>query len=162
MTAQVFQYYCGRFGLGLGKFVIPNPFGPYEEPRFTSYLLRAWLKGETPTCSTPEYVRDNIHVSLLAKGYVEFVRQTNNSGVARLNPSGYVETQGAFALRVAKEMQPRLGLSCAVDFPKQIDFPEPRVRINTLPLDGRFPTWEESKAWDELADFYLAGDMPPF
>ena len=67
LTAQVFRYYCGRAGLSLGKFVIPNPFGPYEEPRFTGYLMKNWLAGATPNCSSPSYVRDNIHVSLLAK-----------------------------------------------------------------------------------------------
>ena len=35
LTAQVFRYYCNRAGLSLGKFVIPNPFGPYEEPSST-------------------------------------------------------------------------------------------------------------------------------
>ena len=55
-----------RAGVGLGKFVIPNPFGPYEEPRFTAYLMKNWLAGATPNCSSPAYVRDNIHASLLA------------------------------------------------------------------------------------------------
>ena len=74
LTAQVFRYYCDRAGLSLGKFVIPNPFGPYEEPRFTAYLMKTWLTGETPACSSPAYVRDNIHVSLLAKAYVRFAQ----------------------------------------------------------------------------------------
>ena len=74
LTAQVFRYYCDRAGLNLGKFVIPNPFGPYEEPRFTAYLMKTWLNGETPACSSPAYVRDNIHVSLLAKSYVWFAQ----------------------------------------------------------------------------------------
>ena len=72
LTAQVFRYYCARAGIGLGKFVIPNPFGPYEEPRFTAYLIKNWLAGATPNCSSPAYVRDNIHVSLLAKAYARF------------------------------------------------------------------------------------------
>ena len=63
-----------RAGIGLGKFVIPNPFGPYEEPRFTAYLIKNWLAGATPNCSSPAYVRDNIHVSLLAKVYARFAR----------------------------------------------------------------------------------------
>ena len=63
-------------GLSLGKFVIPNPFGPYEEPRYTAYLMKNWLAGETPSCSSPAYVRDNIHVSLLAKAYARFARES--------------------------------------------------------------------------------------
>ena len=150
----MFRYYCGRAGVGLGKFVLPNPFGPYEEPRFTAYLIKNWLAGATPACSSPAYVRDNIHVSLLAKVYVRFALAVPADGFARINPSGYAESQGAFALRVAHEMRPRLGLSCPVDIKKQLDFTEPRVRINTEPPDGDALGWDESAAWDELADYY--------
>ena len=109
LTAQVFRYYCDRAGIGLGKFVIPNPFGPYEEPRFTAYLIKNWLAGATPNCSSPAYVRDNIHVSLLAKAYARFAAEVPTDGFARTNPSGYAESQGAFTLRLAQEMRPRLG-----------------------------------------------------
>ena len=40
--------------------MIPNPFGPYEEPRFMAYLMKTWLKGEVARVQTPRYVRDNI------------------------------------------------------------------------------------------------------
>ena len=154
LTAQTFRYYCGRAGLSLGKFVIPNPFGPYEEPRFTGYLMKNWLAGTTPNCSSPSYVRDNIHVSLLAKAYAQFVQELPASGFTRINPSGYAESQGSFTLRLAREMGPRLGLPCPVELKKQVDFPEPRIRINTDPLDADALGWDESAAWDELADYY--------
>ena len=102
----MFRYYCGRAGIGLGKFVIPNPFGPYEEPRFTAYLIKNWLAGATPDCSSPAYVRDNIHVSLLAKAYARFAKEVPAAGFTRINPSGYAESQGAFTLRLAQEMRP--------------------------------------------------------
>jgi UDP-glucose 4-epimerase len=154
LTAQAFRYYCGRAGLSLGKFVIPNPFGPYEEPRFTAYLIKNWLAGTTPNCSSPSYVRDNIHVSLLAKAYVQFVQELPASGFTRINPSGYAESQGSFTLRLAREMGPRLGLPCPVELKKQVDFTEPRTRINTDPPDADALGWDESAAWDELAHYY--------
>ena len=64
LTAQVFRYHARACGLRLGKFVIPNPFGPYEEQRFTAYLISTWFRGETAVVQTPAYVRDNIHVIL--------------------------------------------------------------------------------------------------
>jgi nucleoside-diphosphate-sugar epimerase len=154
LTAEVFRFECGRAGLGLGKFVIPNPFGPYEEPRFTGYLLKNWLTGGSPNCSSPAYVRDNIHVSLLALAYARFAGKVPAEGFARANPSGYAETQGAFTLRLAQEMRPRLGLPCPVELLKQTDFPEPRVRINTEPAEADAPGWDESAAWDDMARFY--------
>ena len=40
LTAELFGYHLAVRGMRLGKFVIPNPFGPFEEPRFTAYLVR--------------------------------------------------------------------------------------------------------------------------
>ena len=154
LTAQVFRYYCARAEMGLGKFVIPNPFGPYEEPRFTTYLMKNWLAGTTPACSQPSYVRDNIHVSLLAKVYAQFAGEFPSGGFTRINPSGYAESQGAFTLRLAQEMRLRLGLPCPIELKKQVDFPEPRVRINTDPPNADALGWDESAAWDEIAHYY--------
>jgi UDP-glucose 4-epimerase len=73
LTAAAASFYADREGFTFEKFVIPNPFGPFEEPRFTAYLMKTWLAGETAHVQTPRYVRDNIHVSLLAKAYAAFV-----------------------------------------------------------------------------------------
>lgn len=154
LTAQMFGYYCARAGIALGKFVIPNPFGPFEESRFTTYLMKNWLADATPVCSSPAYVRDNSHVSLLAKVYARFAAEFPASGFTRINPSGYAESQGAFTLRLAQEMRPRLALPCLVELKKQIDFPEPRVRINTDIPDVDSLAWNESAAWDEMARYY--------
>ena len=45
LTAEVFHHRCREAGVRYAKFVIPNPFGPLEEPRFCAYLIRAWKKG---------------------------------------------------------------------------------------------------------------------
>jgi UDP-glucose 4-epimerase len=66
LTADYFHYYCRAAGIPLHKFIIPNPFGPYEEPRLTSFLIQEWSKKVTAVIKTPDYIRDNIHVSLLA------------------------------------------------------------------------------------------------
>lgn len=155
LTFQSFRYYCRAANYPLAKFVIPNPFGPFEEPRFTAYLVRNWFAGKTPSVETPAYVRDNIHVSLLAKAYAQFAAKASTGGAfTRLNPSGYVESQGAFALRFAREMRPRLKLPCEVELKNQTQFAEPRVRINTDLLETNALAWNESAAWDELADYY--------
>src|SRR5580765_3008739 len=75
LTWQVFRFYCEQAGLPLGKFVIPNPFGPWEEPRFTAYLMKTWKARQAAQVKTPDYTRDNIHVDLLTAVYVKFVEQ---------------------------------------------------------------------------------------
>lgn len=161
LTWSMFEYFAGNANVALGKFVIPNPFGPYEDPRFTAYLLKCWWAGQNAVVITPAYVRDNIHVSLLALAYRRFVEglAASERGLMRLNPSGYTETQGAFAQRVAAEMRPRLGLACDVQLNKQFEFPEPRVRVNTDALDARELQWDESAAWDEIAAYYRQFQM---
>jgi hypothetical protein len=144
--------------MGLTKFVIPNPFGPLEEPRFIHYLMKNWFGHETPCVKTPAYVRDNIHVSLLAKVYAHAATSLNAAGcgfaMTRICPSGYVETQGAFAQRFAREMAPRLGIACPVELAQQTEFSEPRVRINTDVPDIAALGWNESAAWDQIAAYY--------
>lgn len=156
-TAEIFKFWCDVMNITLGKFVIPNPFGPYEEPRFTAYLAKTWLKGELAGVRTPLYVRDNIHVSLLAKSYNQFLQSTVNSiGFHKLNPSGYVESQGAFAMRFASEMRNRFNLACELELGHQAEFDEPKVRINTDQLNTEMLAWDEEKAWDDLATYYLS------
>src|SRR5581483_2627317 len=155
LTAAAAAFYADREGTTFEKFVIPNPFGPYEEPRFTSYLMRAWLKGETARVQTPRYVRDNVPVSLLAHAYATFVGANPAPGsVRRTNPSFYPESQGAFADRVRREAAERLKIRCALEFGEQTQFPEPPVRINTDLLDPATFGWSEAEFWDDFVAYY--------
>jgi UDP-glucose 4-epimerase len=157
LTAAAAAFYADREGFTFEKFVIPNPFGPFEEPRFTAYLMKTWLAGETAHVQTPRYVRDNIHVSLLAKAYAAFVGASPPSGtVRRLNPSGYPESQGAFAERVRREVETRLGRPCRLELGAQSEFPEPPVRINTDLLDAEQLGWIEAQAWDDFVGYYAS------
>jgi UDP-glucose 4-epimerase len=156
LTDEVFRYQCAALGVRMGKFVIPNPFGPWEDARFTTYLARTWHAGEVATIRTPDYIRDNIHASLLSAAYVGFVERVaqDTEKFVRVNPSGYVESQGAFTERVAREMRSRTPWKCRVEFAKQTLFDEPIERFNTEPADGGHPGWSEAAAWDELAEYY--------
>lgn len=154
-TCDYFQYYTQILNMDLGKFVIPNPFGPYEEERFTYFLMRTWAARELAPVTMPEYVRDNIHVSLLAKAYSAFVETLNNtSGFVTCHPSGYAETQGDFTKRYAQEMRQRLPWDCQFKLHTQTEFSEPKVRVNTETLNVKQLDWDESVAWDEIAHHY--------
>lgn len=157
LTWEMCRYQAGRLGMSLGKFVIPNPFGPWEDPRFTAYLIKTWMAGKVAGVNTPAYVRDNIHISLLAQAYRNFAEVLpDRPGLQALRPSGYPESQGAFAVRFASEMRNRLGLACELALNRQTVFDEPRVRINTDLPDVDALGWDEAAAWDELAAYYRA------
>lgn len=161
LTSALFKYYAAVAGFSLGKFVIPNPFGPYEEPRFTTYLAKNWLEGKTVNVSMPDYVRDNVPVSLLAKAYVRFAEElVREKRYKQFNPSCYVGSQGTFTELFAKEMRTRIKQPCLFTVSQQIDFSEPLERVNTNPLDQKGLHWDESQSWDELADYYLTKFSP--
>lgn len=151
LTYQLFRYYAEIMNMKLGKFVIPNPFGPYEEPRFTAYLMNSWKDGKTPKVATPAYIRDNIHVDLLAKAYESFIATEHEL----MRPSGYAESQGAFTQRFASEMAKRLPFPCPFELQQQTEFPEPKARTNTDVLQPHDYRWNEKDAWDRLAEYYL-------
>jgi UDP-glucose 4-epimerase len=155
-TYETLKFFCEINKVKLGKFVIPNPFGPYEEARFTSFLIQNWFKGNTPQIKTPAYIRDNIHVDLLAKSYSAFVGSVfnNNDMYKKVNPSCYTETQGLFAKRFASEMGKRLNIPCGLELMTQTDFSEPLERINTDKVLNSF-NWNETSVWDNLAEYYL-------
>ena len=151
LTWQVINHFANETGLTAAKFVIPNPFGPYEEARFCNYLIRTWYAGEKATVMTPDYIRDNIHVSLLAGAYRQMV---GSPEIDKLNPSGYVESQGQFAERFQASMADRLKLECALELQEQTELSEPGMRINTDSATALVNDWSESAAWDDLAEYY--------
>jgi UDP-glucose 4-epimerase len=158
LTSDIFTFQTALLKMKLGKFVIPNPFGPYEEGRFTTYLAQTWLQEKVATVNTPLYIRDNIPISLLSKAYVHFAnRLTTNPGFEKYNPSCYVESQGTFTHRFANELRHRLNLKCEFELKNQEDFLEPMTRINTEPLNWSLFNWNEAEAWDELAHYYKGG-----
>ena len=67
----------------------------------------------------------------------------------------YVESQGAFAQRVAAAMQSRLQKECGLELAKQVVFDEPRIRVNFDKPYMETIAWDESGAWDAMAEFYL-------
>jgi nucleoside-diphosphate-sugar epimerase len=162
-TSAVVSHRCRELGLSFAKFVVPNPFGPLEEPRFAAYLVRAWKTGETARVKTPDYIRDNIHVSLLAQAYVKFVRErVAGGGRDKLNPSGYAEAQGTFAERFASAMRPRLGVPCALELAVQTDFSEPLMRVNFDSAARYVGAWDEKAAWDEAAEGIAVEASSPY
>jgi NAD dependent epimerase/dehydratase family. len=150
LTSEIFSFWCSRMGIPLGKFVIPNPFGPYEDQRFTYYLMQTWVKNEAALVKNPNYIRDNIHILLLAKMYVKFI----NDVADKYHPSGYIESQGSFTHRFAEAMRERLCLPCDFILHEQNEFNEPRMRINNDYYNKKMFDWDENKAWDDLADYY--------
>jgi hypothetical protein len=76
-----------------------------------------------------------------------------------INPSGYPESQGAFAERVRREVGARLNRTCRLGFGSQNEFPEPPVRINTDHVNPERLQWSDKAGWDP-ARRVLRGKFP--
>lgn len=134
LTWQVVRHACALAGVPVTKFVLPNPYGPGEEPRFPDFLRRHWAEGKVPRIQTPEYVRDNCPVDALADAYVRACAEAPRHAVRRCNPSGHVESVRQFALRLAALAEREFGRPCPVETPAQTVWNEPACRFNTEPV----------------------------
>ncbi|WP_051329070.1 NAD-dependent epimerase/dehydratase family protein [Geminicoccus roseus] len=160
LTWQVVRHAAEERQLSLGKFVIPHPFGPMEKPGLTSMLAESWLTGQVPTLKEPGLVRDHIHVDLLAHAYARFVHETHGrpdpKTVRHCGPSGRVETIAGFTARFARALGPLFGVPTrwsAQSGPG--DRVQPRIRCNTEPTATLHPDFDEARAFEELAVWYL-------
>lgn len=94
------RYWANRLEMQLGKFVIPNPVGAFEERGLTTYLAREWLAGRVPVMQTPHHVRDNAPVNALAARYADFVERVAETGTLAeplfARPSGFVMRNDAW------------------------------------------------------------------
>lgn len=159
LTWQYFRHFCKSSGVRLGKFVIPNPFGPFEEPRFTAYIMKTWKEGKVVEVKTPDYVRDNIPIDLLGYAYVSFTEQVVSSiktkeGIFFASPSGYIGSQGDFVAWVSREIKKRTGWACEYILKNQLEFLEPLKRTNVDPQIRKHPQWSEPDFWDQYVSIY--------
>jgi|GEM_PF-187510 len=155
LTNIAFQHHAAWSGLRFGRFVIPSPYGPFEQQRsFPAYLFRSWSAGETPVVRTPLYLRDHLPAPQLGAAYaahlIALLADPNAPPVSR--PSGWIATQGDFAEKVAAEAAARLRRDCPVASADQTEFHEPLRRVNSQPAPRA--GWDEAAFWDGYAEWY--------
>ena len=156
LTTQTFFFYAQQYNVPISRFVIPNPFGPLDNPKLLHYLCKEWLEGRTPMIQTPDYIRDNIPVDLLALAYQHWIEQPQIPKDKSFRPAGYQGSMSTFAKRVSSELAPRLSLSCPLHFATQTDFSQPLRLLNQTPAQPLCPQWNEELFWDALATDILS------
>ena len=154
LTARAFAGLAERAEVELVKFVIPNPFGPYEAQTFQRFVMTAWREGRAPHISHPFYERDNVPADLMALAYTAAAEGKMG---AYVSPSFYAGPVGEFFRMMAREVRPRTGWTCEATFADSQPFDEPRARLNLQPLDAKALGWSQDRFWDGYADYYAAG-----
>ena len=149
----IYKKHCELFGeKNILKYVMPNPFGPLEPPKFTDYLLKNWAKEKTPIVNTPNYIRDNVPIDLLAKHFTFIVTQSVPEMPKKVYPSKYIESVGAFANRYVQNLNLRNGSNFEVVCVRQHEYIEPRIRVNTDFCEDVVQDWSEVQSWDLIIE----------
>lgn len=152
LTGERLQSTAQAAALPVSKFVIPNPFGPWEERKFQRLVMTRWSRGEPVHIDQALYIRDNIPVDLLALAYVKTVEGAFGDYCA---PSCYAGTVGSFFERMARETRMRTGWACTLTLADTQTFAEPEARVNRTRLDTAALGWSEQGFWDAYADHYM-------
>jgi nucleoside-diphosphate-sugar epimerase len=153
-----FRHFATWAGLRFGRFVIPSPYGVFEQQRsFPAYLFRSWSAGETPVVRTPLYLRDHLPAPRLGRAYADQLAALLQGGDAAevARPSGWIATQGDFARKLAAEAAARLDRDCPLGLADQTAFPEPQRRVNRDPAPAE--GWDEAAFWDAYVGWYARG-----
>lgn len=151
LTGERLQATARAAGCTVGKFVIANPFGPWEERKFQRLVMTRWSRGEAVHIDQALYVRDNVPVDLMALAYAGMAGGAFGD---YCGPSGYAGTVGAFFERMAREVRARTGWACPLTLADSQEFKEPEARVSLTPLDREALGWSEPRFWDAYADHY--------
>ena len=154
ITSETFEAFGLTYGIDISTFVIPNPFGALDNHKLVHIFGKAWLRKEIPTLVIADYIRDNIHVELLALGYVFWLPKVANqlNTTKYFKPSGYCSTMHEFITLFAKEMKQRWNIPCDFESLHQPTHSQPTTLINSENLMKIIPEWKPNIAWDRLAD----------
>ena len=154
IQSEIFHLYGDILGLDVRTFVIPNPFGPFDNRKMASIFLELWLNNNPAQVFIPDYIRDNIHVELLALSYANWIRSFLNPNIQDtvFRPSGYRMSVKNFVSHFAKAMRPRLQRPCDFICLEQSDFSQPLQLVNNTDIAESLQVSTEPY-WDNLADF---------
>jgi UDP-glucose 4-epimerase len=157
LTGERLKAAAKSAGLQVSKFVIANPFGPWEERKFQRLVMTRWSKGEAVHIDQALYVRDNVPVDLMALAYVKTVEGGFDD---YCSPSGYAGTVGAFFERMAAETRARTGWACPLTCAAAQEFKEPENRTARTRLDWDAIGWSEAGFWDAYVEHYVRPPIP--
>lgn len=150
-TSEIWSDALRTEGIAVKDFVITNPFGPFEEPRFVNYLVRTWKAGEVPMLQAPQYIRDNVPISLLAQSYATYA--LSDLGTQSFCPSYKPMSNLEFAKLIARKFSKVLGsepLVHSASDPQQVE-PLFLGGIDAVDFDSEHA---EQRFWNDYANFY--------
>ena len=132
-------FLCEKKRLLLSFFTIANPFGIYEEKRYTNYLIKTWNNNETVFVKTPYYFRDNIPIDYLNFFFLNHVNKVLISKRGIFNcPSYYKMTQLDFTKIFKKKYEQKVKKKVKIKINNNFnveDYAQPLRRVGSKKID---------------------------
>ena len=154
VTFLALRSLCEQYGLTCQRFVITNPFGPYEDTKFCFHLMNSILKKNDFLIKTPFYTRDMIQVDLLAKLYANAFLDLNGENLVEFRPSQYSMKIFEFAELFISEISKYCGYKISIIKGNQKTFNEPEILINDINY-GKYNCFYETKEfWNDYFYYY--------
>ena len=142
-------------GLSFVRYVIPNPFGPYEDKKLTFHIIKSLHLGNDVSLKTPYYIRDMIHIEHLASDYVRAIQSLDDlCDCSTVRPSEYSLSIIEFATILCDEYNKRFGTNHKVLKSEQDNYREPESMINNQNVRLSLPDYDDAKCWDRLFEYY--------
>jgi len=146
---------CANYGLGFSRFVISNPFGPYEDAKFCYHLVQNILAGKKFDVQSPFYVRDMIHVGHLSESYVMLVQNSIDGDITdELRPSEYPMRMIDFAALLCKKINFYYGIDYELGYCEQKVYDEPLVLVNNDNIRSELYSYNEPSQWNSYFKYY--------
>ena len=142
-------------GLSFLRYIIPNPFGPYEDKKLTFHIIKSLHLGNDVSLKTPYYIRDMIHVEHLASDYVRCIQSLDGLCESSTNrPSEYPLSIMEFATILCEEYNKRYGSNHKVIKSEQENHKEPAKMFNNQKGRLSLPDYDDAKSWDHIFQYY--------
>lgn len=135
------------------RFVITNPFGPYEDKKISYYIMKSIIEMKEISLRTPLYKRDMIHVQVLAKVYAMAFFELQNKNCSEVRPSQYNVPIQEFAKIMLTEMS-RYTKTKTLNIGKQKEFFEPKELLNDQKVSDSCPNLDYEIIWSEYYKYY--------
>jgi nucleoside-diphosphate-sugar epimerase len=145
ITQQIFKYICETNKIKFKKFIIANPFGPFEEKRFLHYVLNSWKHKKTVEVKRPKDVVDYVQVQHLANQFVKFIKTNQTS----FDLSQFSNSNLYFLKKIKRMIIQKNPLECKIKH-KNIKCEFNRINSTKIKINKSI----EKKYWSEYFTYY--------
>lgn len=147
-------------GFNFVRFVIPNPFGPFEDQKLCFHLTKSLMQGSDFIVKTPDYLRDMIHIENLAEIYVKQILHSRELSIFKeCRPSEYRMKIFDFAKLLTSKYNQFYNAEYEIEKMKQEIFNEPIELLNGEFNSVSGKSKDNDNLWYNYFEYYFKNNL---